>query len=61
MTYSPVQGDVINHVHSLAVCNEIGARLRSRLDEKVVEMPAHLRLLMNRLQAEPKESNRNES
>jgi hypothetical protein len=54
MTYSPLQADgAINHIHSVAICNEIGARLRSRLDEKVVEMPAHLRLLMKRLQAEP--------
>jgi hypothetical protein len=54
MTYFPLQADgPINHVHSVAICNEIGDRLRDRLDERPVEIPAHLRLLMKRLQAEP--------
>ena len=54
MTYSVPQGDgQISRVHSLALRTEIGERLRTSLDQGLVEMPPHLLMLMKRLRDEP--------
>jgi hypothetical protein len=48
------RGDVqIDHVHSAALCREIGERLAVGLGNELVEMPPHLIMLMDRLRDEP--------
>jgi hypothetical protein len=42
--YSP-----ISRVTNAAICAEIGERLRISLDQRLVEMPPNLRLLVERL------------
>jgi hypothetical protein len=41
------------HVHSLALCTEIGERLRTSLARQSVALPPSLRTLMTRLRDEP--------
>jgi len=54
MTYCAHEGDAqISRVHSVALCKEIGDRLRTSLDQNPVQMPPHLILLMARLRDEP--------
>jgi hypothetical protein len=53
MAYSQLQGDNrFNRVHNVAICAEIGERLRSSMDRKLTELPLHLLTLMMRLHAE---------
>jgi hypothetical protein len=53
MAYSQLQGDNrFNRVHNVAICSEIGERLRSSLDGKLTELPPHLLTLMTSLHAE---------
>jgi hypothetical protein len=54
MTYPAHEGDgQISHVHSVAICKEIGERLGASLDRKPVRMPPHLIMLMTRFRDEP--------
>jgi len=54
MTYSATEGDgQICHVHSLALCTEIGETLRVSLDRQPVALPPSLLTLMTRLREEP--------
>ncbi|MDB6147442.1 MAG: hypothetical protein JWO45_1106 [Spartobacteria bacterium] len=54
MTYTAPQGDgQISRVHSMALRQEIGERLRSGLDRDLTEMPLRLLLLIKRLRDEP--------
>ena len=39
----------IDHIHSRAICDEIGERLRETLGRKVLELPPRLQLLVDRL------------
>jgi hypothetical protein len=39
----------IDHMHSRAICDEIGDRLRETLGREPVELPPRLRLLVERL------------
>jgi hypothetical protein len=54
MTYSAHEGDgQISRVHNMALCKEVGERLRTSLDQKPAPMPPHLLMLMARLRDEP--------
>ena len=54
MTYSaPEDNGRLCHVHSLALCTEIGERLRTSLAGQPVALPPSLRTLMTRLRDEP--------
>jgi hypothetical protein len=39
----------IDHIHSRAICDEIGERLRETLRREALELPPHLQLLVDRL------------
>jgi hypothetical protein len=53
MTYSAPQGDArISRLHSVALRKEIGERLRTCPDQRLVEMPSRLVMLMKRLRDE---------
>jgi hypothetical protein len=39
----------IDHIHSRAICDEIGERLRETLRREVLELPLRLQLLVDRL------------
>ncbi len=39
----------IDHIHSRAICDEIGERLRETLRRKALELPPRLQLLVDRL------------
>jgi hypothetical protein len=39
----------IDHIHSRAICDEIGERLREALRRESVELPPRLQLLVDRL------------
>jgi len=55
MTYSEPKGDgQICHVHSMALCTEIGERLRTEV-QRPSQLPASLQMLMDRLRAQPPE------
>jgi hypothetical protein len=54
MTYSAHEGDgQISRVHNMAICKEVGERLRTSLDQKPAPMSPHLLMLMARLREEP--------
>jgi hypothetical protein len=54
MTYFAPAVDIqISRVHSVALQTEIAERLRMSLDDGLVPMPPHLRLLMKRLCDKP--------
>ena len=53
MTYLAHESDAsLSRVHSLAICREIGERLRTGMDQASVQMPPRLVLLMARLRDE---------
>jgi hypothetical protein len=55
MTYSAPEADgPLCHVHSLALCTEIGERLRTDLTRQSVALPPALLTLMARLRDEPR-------
>jgi hypothetical protein len=39
----------IDHIHSRAICDEIGERLRETLRREALELPPRLQLLVDRL------------
>jgi hypothetical protein len=50
MTYPAHESRVqIGRVHSMAICKEIGERLRTRLDQESVRLPRRLLILIKRL------------
>jgi hypothetical protein len=54
MSYTAPQGDGrISRVHSMALREEIGERLRAVLDRDPADMPTHLLQLMKRFHDEP--------
>jgi hypothetical protein len=54
MTYSEPKGDgQICHVHSMALCTEIGERLRTEAPGPG-QLPASLQMLMDRLRDPPR-------
>jgi hypothetical protein len=54
MTYSAPEDDArLCHVHSLALCTEIGERLRTSLARPSVALPPSLRTLMMRMRDAP--------
>lgn len=54
MTYSAPENDGrLCHIHSLALCTEIGERLRTSLAPQSVALPPSLRTLMTRLRDAP--------
>ena len=56
MTYSAPEGDGwICHVHSMALCTEIGERLRTEA-QQLSPLPASLQMLMDRLRDQAPES-----
>jgi hypothetical protein len=56
MTYSAPEGDGrISHVHSMALCTEIGERLRTEA-QRSSDLPPSLQMLMDRLRAQPPRS-----
>jgi len=55
MTYSAPEGDgQISHVHNMALCTEIGERLRTEA-QRPSHLPASLQMLMDRLRDQPPE------
>jgi hypothetical protein len=51
MTHTPPKGDVqIGRAHNLALCQEIGERLRFDLDADPADTPVHLVQMMERFQ-----------
>jgi len=55
MTYSAPEGDgQLCHVHSMALCTEIGERLRTEA-QPLSPLPASLQMLMDRLRDQPPE------
>jgi hypothetical protein len=50
MTYPAYQdGDQAGSIHHMAICREIGERIRTDLDRKLARLPLRLRGLMKRL------------
>ncbi len=49
MPASPAAMAALDSIHSRALCDEIGERLRGVLDHDASEIPSHLRRLVDRL------------
>jgi hypothetical protein len=49
MTGEDRNGVQINHVHSGAICTEIGERLQTTLKVGATRLPSHLKILMKNL------------